>query len=97
MAALVQRSAIAASCQRLTLRQTRRMVPIMFSMMLVQASRPLPLGRVFPVPRVAPGYLTGRDAGYRSCGLTIEQCGSQSLLEREMQLDLTDEEAAAPS
>src|SRR5271157_2220286 len=38
MAALVQRSAIDASCQRFTLRQTRRMVPIMFSMMLVQAS-----------------------------------------------------------
>jgi hypothetical protein len=38
MAAAVQRNAIAASRQRLTLRQTRRMVPIMFSMMLVQAS-----------------------------------------------------------
>ena len=38
IAAAVQRSAIDASRQRLTLRQTRRMVPIMFSMMLVQAS-----------------------------------------------------------
>ena len=38
MAAAVQRSAIEASRQRFTLRQTRRTVPIMFSMMLVQAS-----------------------------------------------------------
>src|SRR3954447_2603262 len=38
IAAAVQRSAIDASRQRLTLRQTRRMAPIMFSMMLVQAS-----------------------------------------------------------
>lgn len=38
MAAPVQRSAILVSRQRLTLRQTCRMVPFMFSMMLVQAS-----------------------------------------------------------
>jgi hypothetical protein len=38
MAAAVQRSAIEASRQRLTLRQTRRTEPMMFSMMLVQAS-----------------------------------------------------------
>ena len=36
--AAVQRSAIAAFRQRFTLRQTRRTVPIMFSMELVQAS-----------------------------------------------------------
>ena len=38
MAAPVQRSAMEASYQRLTLRQTRRIVPFMFSMILVQAS-----------------------------------------------------------
>jgi hypothetical protein len=38
MAATLQRSAMPASCQRLTLRQTRRTVPVMFSMMLLQAS-----------------------------------------------------------
>ena len=38
MAALVQRSAMEASCQCLTLRQTQRTVPIIFSMMLVHAS-----------------------------------------------------------
>src|SRR5271154_4530521 len=38
IAAAVQRKAIDASRQRLTLRQTRRIVPSMFSMMLVQAS-----------------------------------------------------------
>ena len=37
MAAVVQRRAIEASRQRLTLRQTRRTDPSMFSMMLVQA------------------------------------------------------------
>jgi hypothetical protein len=38
MPAAVQRSAIAAFCHRLTLRQTRRTVPIMFSIELVPAS-----------------------------------------------------------
>jgi DNA-binding protein HU-beta len=38
MAAPVQRSAMEASFQRLTLRHTRRIVPFMFSMMLVHAS-----------------------------------------------------------
>jgi hypothetical protein len=38
MPAAVQRSAIAAFCHRFTLRQTRRTVPIMFSIELVQAS-----------------------------------------------------------
>jgi hypothetical protein len=38
MPATVQRNAIAAFCQRFTLRQTRRTVPIMFSIELVQAS-----------------------------------------------------------
>src|SRR6516164_11178652 len=45
MAALVQRSAMEASRQRLTLRQTRRTVPIMFSMMLlVQGQRSAQFG-----------------------------------------------------
>lgn len=39
IAAPVQRSAIGASRQYFTLRHTRRMLPIMFSMMLVQAKR----------------------------------------------------------
>src|ERR1700692_2887289 len=38
MAAAVQRKAIEDELQRFTLRVTRRTVPIMFSMMLVQAS-----------------------------------------------------------
>jgi hypothetical protein len=38
MAAAVQRNAIEGELQRFTLRVTRRTVPIMFSMMLVQAS-----------------------------------------------------------
>jgi hypothetical protein len=38
MAAAVQRKAIAGELQRFTLRVTRRTVPIMFSMMFVQAS-----------------------------------------------------------
>ena len=38
MAAAVQRSAIEGELQRFTLRVTRRTVPIIFSMMLVQAS-----------------------------------------------------------
>ena len=41
MPAAVHRSAMPASRQRLTLPQTRRMVPFMFSMMLVQASERL--------------------------------------------------------
>ena len=47
IAAAVQRSAISAPRHRLTLRQTRRTVPFMFSMMLVQASdrRSSPAGR----------------------------------------------------
>ena len=66
MAAAVQRNAIDASRQRLTLRQTRRMVPIMFSMMLVQASerrsdsgRPKPDHRQHLVETFQNG---GRDA-----------------------------------
>ena len=39
MAAAVQRKAIEVELQRFTLRVTRRTVPIMFSMMLVQASK----------------------------------------------------------
>jgi hypothetical protein len=38
MAAAVQRNAIEGELQRFTLRVTRRTVPIMFSMMFVQAS-----------------------------------------------------------
>jgi hypothetical protein len=38
MAATVHRNAIEGELQRFTLRVTRRTVPIMFSMMLVQAS-----------------------------------------------------------
>ena len=38
MAAAVQRKAIEDELQRFTLRVTRRTVPIIFSMMLVQAS-----------------------------------------------------------
>jgi len=38
MAAAVQRKAIEGELQRFTLRVTRRTVPIMFSMMFVQAS-----------------------------------------------------------
>ena len=38
MAAAVQRNAIEGELQRFTLRVTRRTVPIIFSMMLVQAS-----------------------------------------------------------
>ncbi len=38
MPAAVQRGAVLASRHRLTLPQTRRIVPFMFSMMLVQAS-----------------------------------------------------------
>ena len=38
MAAAVQRKAIEGELQRFTLRVTRRTVPIIFSMMLVQAS-----------------------------------------------------------
>jgi hypothetical protein len=41
MPAAVQRNAIAAFRQRFTLRQTRRTVPIMFSIELVQASERL--------------------------------------------------------
>src|SRR4051794_6932551 len=41
MPAAVHRSAMPASRQRLTLPQTRRMVPFMFSIMLVQASERL--------------------------------------------------------
>ena len=45
MAAAVQRIAIEAERHRFTFRQTRRTVPITFSMMLVQASKRHPLLR----------------------------------------------------
>jgi hypothetical protein len=45
MPAAVHRSAMLASRQRLTLPQTRRMVPFMFSMMLQASEQALAAGR----------------------------------------------------
>jgi len=61
MPAAVQRNAIAAFRHRFTLRQTRRTVPIMFSIELVQASERLSFtGK--------PRRLTVRRAGFTHYG-----------------------------
>jgi hypothetical protein len=64
MAVAVQRSAIAASCQRLTLRQTRRTVPFVFSMMLVQASE-----RRSSTGRPRRVWIYAENVGYQSLSL----------------------------
>src|SRR5438105_8554661 len=77
MPAAVQRNAIAAFRHRFTLRQTRRTVPIIFSIELVQASERLIMAKISQRPHFNGAALPGKRectnaAGRRDYSISTE-------------------------
>ena len=83
MPAAVQRNAIAAFRHRFTLRQTRRTVPIMFSIELVQASERLSfIGK----PRRLTVSISSSPSRLYALDITLDLKGAtKSQMERAMQ------------